>query len=1063
MTHDTPLRKFLNRILQRPATTRANRRLRRSVNTVECLENRVLLSALSVGDVEQSEDSGTISFEVVLDEPITEDVTFDYTTVADTATAGTDFVSASGSGTIVAGQTQTVIAIDIVADTAVELDEQFFVELSNIDANGTPIEISGGGGGVSIKSLGSYDTDGSGYDVKVIGDIAYVADGDQGLKTLDISDLENITLLGAIDTPGYAYHIDVVDNVAYITDNYSGLQIFDVSDPANPSQLSTYNTSGRAFGIKVINNLAYVTDYADGLKILDVSDPSAPTLLGTYDTPGSAVGIQIIDDIAYLTDYREGLQILDVSDPANITSLGSFKTVNSATEVQVIDDVAYVSVYLDGLQILDVSDPTNITSLGTRDTPGFALDLVVIDDLAYIADYTSGLQVLNVSDPANITVEGSHNTNGKTRSIQIIGSTAYFADDSEGIHILSVGPSGIQTTGTIANDDHAPVNTVPGTQTINEDTPLAFSLNTNNGISIADADAASTDLQVTIEATNGTVTVGETTATSVTLTDTLQNLNAALAQLVFTPNEDFYGSASLTITTDDLTRTSIEGALTDVDSIAIEVTAVNDSPINQIPGPQSTKYETALVFSTANNNTISVSDPEAVADSTDVQVTVQVENGTLSLPTTGGLDFLVGDGTDDTTFTITGQINDINTALNGLTYTPEAEFYGDGSLTITTDDQHANGGPALTSTDTVRITVKPPVLEQPLGKIVDTPVAETNINGEFKKVVSGNFDGQAQLADALDDLFFWDPETGRNRIVFGDGTMQDTPIDPKYINGQDFLDVIAADLDSGDGDDLLFWNPISGRNRIAHLSGDNGSNYVIASVETNVIDPQQIDQQGDQFDQVVAGDFNNAGPEDLFFWNTYTGSNLLVHLESVTPGTDTNVTTIESDIVTPTMINGDDFTEVQVGQFQEGGVVELLFVNLSTGKNRLIELSAVTPGQNTDFAAMTDSLITAGSINGDVYSKWTAGDFNNDGLTDVFVWNPATGANRLLLTSEESPVSTEIVDNTIDPTEINQNGFQIVTPQTIDVGEGIFADSLFFWNPVTGQNRVGFGSRHSEV
>jgi hypothetical protein len=50
------------------------------------------------------------------------------------------------------------------------------------------------------------------------------------------------------------------------------------------------------------------------------------------------------------------------------------------------------------------------------------------------------------------------------------------------------------------------------------------------------------------------------------------------------------------------------------------------------------------------------------------------------------LAFTIGDGIDDVTVTFTGTVADINTALEGLTYTPNTGYNGYDTLTITTDD-----------------------------------------------------------------------------------------------------------------------------------------------------------------------------------------------------------------------------------------------------------------------------------------------------------------------------------------------------------------------------------------
>ncbi len=103
-------------------------------------------------------------------------------------------------------------------------------------------------------------------------------------------------------------------------------------------------------------------------------------------------------------------------------------------------------------------------------------------------------------------------------------------------------------------------------------------------------------------------------------------------------------------------------------------------PSNTVPPAQTTIEDTAKVFSAANGNQISITDADAAGGSN--EITLNVTNGTLTLSGVAGLTFVSGDGTADTTMTFRGTANDINTALNGLSYTPTANYSGSATLTL---------------------------------------------------------------------------------------------------------------------------------------------------------------------------------------------------------------------------------------------------------------------------------------------------------------------------------------------------------------------------------------------
>src|SRR6185436_7560169 len=92
----------------------------------------------------------------------------------------------------------------------------------------------------------------------------------------------------------------------------------------------------------------------------------------------------------------------------------------------------------------------------------------------------------------------------------------------------------------------------------------------------------------------------------------------------------------------------------------------NVAPVNAVPSTQTVLEDNTLVFSGAGSNQISISDADA--GNNPVQVTVAATNGLLSLSGTAGLSFSNGDGSGDPTMTFAGSINNINNALNGLSY-----------------------------------------------------------------------------------------------------------------------------------------------------------------------------------------------------------------------------------------------------------------------------------------------------------------------------------------------------------------------------------------------------------
>ena len=121
---------------------------------------------------------------------------------------------------------------------------------------------------------------------------------------------------------------------------------------------------------------------------------------------------------------------------------------------------------------------------------------------------------------------------------------------------------------------------------------------------------------------------------------------------------------------------------TDSQDISVTVDNLNATPTNSVPGDQTVVEDATLTFNSANSNLISIS---AEGDEV-VTVSLSVNDGTLSLSQTTGLTFTNGDGTDDAAISFSGTISNINSAIDGLEYTPNADFNGSDSLKLVSTD-----------------------------------------------------------------------------------------------------------------------------------------------------------------------------------------------------------------------------------------------------------------------------------------------------------------------------------------------------------------------------------------
>ena len=291
--------------------------------------------------------------------------------------------------------------------------------------------------------------------------------------------------------------------------------------------------------------------------------------------------------------------------------------------------------------------------------------------------------------------------------------------DDGGVDNGGVDETGEETfTITVNSINDAPEIIVPpDVQTTDKDTDLALI----NKISVKDVDSGTLPVEATLTAEKGTITLKESALgnlsfdmgtgkddTYVIFTGKVADVGEALSVVVFTPKSGYTGTeAKIDIIINDQGHSGNGGEKQATATINITVGDVvadpNDPPVNKVPAAQTIDKNGTLTLSSGTATELSVSDPDA-ADN-DIKVTLSVGNGTITLGgDTSSLTSVSGDGS--ASVELVGTVTNINTVLNGTTYTPPTDYEGTVIFTITTDDQgHVGDDGAKTDTDSFSITV----------------------------------------------------------------------------------------------------------------------------------------------------------------------------------------------------------------------------------------------------------------------------------------------------------------------------------------------------------------------
>ena len=218
----------------------------------------------------------------------------------------------------------------------------------------------------------------------------------------------------------------------------------------------------------------------------------------------------------------------------------------------------------------------NFSAFATLD--GASTDQKLIFNLNASADATNVKSLME-----SITYE-----NTSERPSTLDRTITFTMEDSEG----ATDTETIDVLVTAVND--APVLSI-ATNNFSVDEEATVSI---TGVSLADADSGSDDVQLTLSVDNGTLIInnpnsGPVSGANLVITGTISELNTALAGLTYTPTSDYSGSDTISLEIDDLGNH--EGfALKDSGTISIDVDPVTDAVV---PTNLNTDEDTSVNFS----------------------------------------------------------------------------------------------------------------------------------------------------------------------------------------------------------------------------------------------------------------------------------------------------------------------------------------------------------------------------------------------------------------------------------------------------------------------------------
>ena len=591
--------------------------------------------------------------------------------VADTITVATSNGHSSSSGTIGVTVIEPPVTNVPGAQTEIAGTADAISGISVADANsGLTFTVTVSDGTGVLAATGTGVSNSGTNDLTII--------GSQSQVNADLATLTYTSAIGSV----------VSDTITVATSNgfssSSGTIGVTVIEPpvttVPGTQMAVAGTADAITGISVADanaGLTFTVTVSDGTGVLAATGAGVSGS-GTNDLTITGSQSQVNADLATLT-YTGATGTAYLGHDQIATSNGH----SSNTQTIAVDVDQPPVTTVPGSQTVTAGTTDAISGISIADSDAASADktfTVTVSDMT--GDLSATGSGISGSGTTDLTITGSlSQVDADLSTLTYQAATGSVSSDT--ITIATSDGRGGSSTATIAvHVNQAPVETLPGSQTVTAGTAKAIT-----GISVTDSNPAAEGGTFTVSVTDfsGSLSatgtgVGGTDTSHLTITGTLAQINADLATLTYTGVAGSTSDTITVVTTDDLGISSSSNN----DTIGVTINQPLTPP--QTIGPRSATVISREATTIAG---ISVADP-ALGSGGLVTVTVSDNTGLLTAAASGGGDTVTGSGTRK--LVITGTLAEVNADLAALTYmgtwTNGAASISD---TITVKTQDADG------------------------------------------------------------------------------------------------------------------------------------------------------------------------------------------------------------------------------------------------------------------------------------------------------------------------------------------------------------------------------------
>jgi hypothetical protein len=136
----------------------------------------------------------------------------------------------------------------------------------------------------------------------------YFADGDEGFRIYSIDEMPP-SPVSRLNTDGWNCDCYILDDIAYLADGGRGIKTVDISDRSNPKLLGELYLKTLTRELHAIKGTLFAAGHVAGIFAIDVSTPQSPKISARAPVVDDARGVFVDQRFAYLASASGGVYV----------------------------------------------------------------------------------------------------------------------------------------------------------------------------------------------------------------------------------------------------------------------------------------------------------------------------------------------------------------------------------------------------------------------------------------------------------------------------------------------------------------------------------------------------------------------------------------------------------------------------------------------------------------------------------------------------------------------------------------------------------------------------------